>query len=412
MAENSAGSSKTLKNGERLLPSELKEEIFAKLPVKDILRSRSVCKPWKTLIDNQEFKKKLFEEAKRSNSKLIIWRKSFSSLEPTLQILCPPFNSVSPPIEINLSQFLDDSVFDDSDIMIVSSGGVVDNLDFKKFGVVDGIVCLGWNSFVVVWNPYTREFKRFNAPKKDWVFDLLEDSGINYDVFLNDQICAFGFDPIEQDYKFLIAHFTSALINDGNCKNKVLFQLYSVRNNAWRGAVFDFPFINGVVTGDGFMNDGKFYWFVKKCGEKMENGSFSPAVIAFDFCNEVFEVIKLPVELARGDDTIAVANRGVLEIILSYDDDRKEEGSRSEVWVMGDGGSWSRTLSVDLPCMVDRPIGVLKDGEIMFEKPSRVDGVKELVLIDPATDSCKKLGLDGTELWMFNYVQSLFSIKQ
>ncbi|KNA22910.1 hypothetical protein SOVF_029950 [Spinacia oleracea] len=403
MATDSTRSSKPLNNGERL-PSELKEEIFSRLTVKDILRSRCVCKPWKTLIDSHGFKKKHFEAEKRSHSSLFIWRKSFS-FEPTLHFFFPPFHNVSPSLALNLGQFLDDSVFDSSDVMISSSGGV-DNLDFKKFGVVNGLVCLGWNYFHVVWNPSTKEFRRFDGPKKNWGFDLLDNCGISDDVLLSDQICAFGLDPISQDFKFLIAHFTLSVTKNEKSKNKVLFQIYSMRNNGWRGVVCDFPFVNKVITGDGFMDDGKFYWFVKECGEKMENGSLNPAVICFDFCNEVFKVISLPVELTRGEDAIAVANRGVVEIIMSFDD-----GLRSQVWVMENGGSWSRTLNVNFPCEVGRPIGVLKDGDIMFENPSKVDGVKELVFINPATGLSKKLGFNGTELWMFNYVQSLFSAK-
>ncbi|PHU13154.1 hypothetical protein BC332_20084 [Capsicum chinense] len=148
-------------------PTEIVTEILSRLPVKSLLRFKSVLKSWSSLICSPEFTKYHLNLSANNN-------KDYANHSVMWRVAQPEFNLKECPImeETNLDYHMKNSgiscVIEDS---------------------VNGLICLvNEAKELFLWNPALRKYKKF----PDFRTKLKDDGHCTY---------GFGYDDIHDDYK-------------------------------------------------------------------------------------------------------------------------------------------------------------------------------------------------------------------
>ncbi|KAL8140707.1 hypothetical protein V2J09_006728 [Rumex salicifolius] len=225
--------------------------IFKYLPVKTLMRFRSVCKWWKELIDSPTFMRDHLGVQKPRF--LVRYEElDFLVVDPHT---CPPLvDNLSPP-------------FEDYDSILGTHHGVV--------------CCLhGCDEGLLIWNPSIRKSFPVSLP-----------DGFEFDIERNGvRICnGFWIDPLTKEFKIIIVQPKS----DVNC---ILYSSIlgdwsvipgeKVRN--WKSCQEDPPImIGGVAHWRGCYDERRFEdHYGLELGEKL--------ILSFDFKHECFDIIKMP----------------------------------------------------------------------------------------------------------------------
>ncbi|PHT43878.1 hypothetical protein CQW23_17903 [Capsicum baccatum] len=148
-------------------PAEILTEILSRLPVKSLMRFKSVLKSWCSLISSPEFTKYHLSLSANNN-------KDFTNHSVMLRIAQPELNLKECPImeETNL------------DYDMKKSG-----IDCVIEGSVNGLICLvNEAKELFLWNPAIRKYKKLPDFRTKWK----DDGQCTY---------GFGYDYIHDDYK-------------------------------------------------------------------------------------------------------------------------------------------------------------------------------------------------------------------
>lgn len=223
------------------LPEELLTNIFLRLKVKTLLRCKSVCKTWLSVISNPLFVKSHLHLALMYPTLLIVdYPGGYSASLWRKNIVVSPFPRVVLPY-----------AFEKCDVVSHS---------------YNGIICLcDDNDAIYLCNPSIRKFKKLPPAPRRRPRCLLK-----YDQVL------FGYDSISDDYKVLKMVYE----NSRDVMRKVY--LYSTNTDSWRR--FEDPVLrkfNGYRHTDIVVN-GVLY---------IHSGS---ELITFDLHREVFGLVPLP----------------------------------------------------------------------------------------------------------------------
>ncbi|KAJ0249230.1 putative F-box protein [Hirschfeldia incana] len=145
------------------LPDELAVEILARLSIKDLARSRCVCKTWSNLINHRGFAERYRDI---SPTRFVsFYYKSFYLLDVEGKNLV-----IKNPHKLEFP--LDQAMIDESACVLHCHGTLCVALK---------------NHTLIVWNPYSNQFK------------IVPNSGI----ILDSNIIGFGYDPVSNDYKLV-----------------------------------------------------------------------------------------------------------------------------------------------------------------------------------------------------------------
>ncbi|GMI65505.1 CONSTITUTIVE EXPRESSER OF PR GENES 1, CONSTITUTIVE EXPRESSER OF PR GENES 30 [Hibiscus trionum] len=355
------------------LPVEVILEILKSLPVKSLVKCRSVCKAWNRLISDPSFiSTHLHASLSRPPNKT-----------PFLLLRCLKNGKE------NYFLHYDNDGFDE-----------FKQLQFPVFGCVsysvvvgscNGLICLSFLPHDVLnfvfWNPSIQKY--ISLPQPSICCD-------SHDVHLN---FGFGFDSRTNDYKLLIVG-----VEKGD--NLIQPYLFSLNENCWKRVVAVSP--NYAVEAEissTFVN-GAVHWLGY---QRRNNGGFSNTILGFDLSDEEFSEISLPESLISlcpmdlstmkyGESSIAVLKRDW------------EDGELLELWVMKEYGvveSWNKVLAlhmVDQSGWFPRVLGFRNNGEVLLQVD---DG--EMASLDL---NCQQIEPHGVEvgaglLSVGSYVESL-----
>ncbi|XP_057437436.1 F-box protein CPR1-like [Lotus japonicus] len=312
------------------LPLELVSNILSRLPAKDLMKCKSICKSWFDLITNPYFITNyyaFYNDLIRHHENLFVIRRPFlSSLKTCISLLSSNVNHpkkyaselLKPPSEYN-SEY---------------------KYWTEIMGPCNGIYFLEGNPNVMM-NPSLRQFKALPqshlAIASQNTYSITEYGG-------------FGFDPKTNDYKVVMIKDIWLQKTDERQIGYWTAELYSLNSNSWKkldaNSALPLPFeIWGSSRVYTYVNNCCHWWgFIDDYGVK-EN-----VVLAFDMVTEVFRKIKVPRVCASSEEafktlapfnessTIGVIVHPVIRDVKHYD-----------VWVMkdhGDEGSWMKQYSV------------------------------------------------------------------
>ncbi|XP_027351841.1 F-box/kelch-repeat protein At3g06240-like [Abrus precatorius] len=360
------------------LPHELIEEILLRLPVKSLLRFKSVCKSWLNLISDPQFAKSQFDLAAVKTHRLLLrsTNRSIKSLDieaslrddsSFLNLLLPP-----PP----LSPFLFHGVHHE---------GV------EILGTCRGLVLLLYRrGDIVLWNPSIGVHKRVSHSPFCGIVELFL-QGFGHPV-----LYGFGYDASTEDYCII---FIATAIN-----YQTVIEIFSMKANSWssvkREGVASFPYeLLGFEFRAGLHLNGAIHWLVLSEIKKER------VIIGFDLMEKVLFEIPLPDELIPEPEFwlfppmygLCRPRLRVMRGCLALCYPGAWKGDEIEIWVMEQhrvASSWTKSIVVstsrNIPHKSFFPLCFTKGGGMLGTK-----GRRKLVKLDDKGKVVEDFGFNG-----------------
>ncbi|KAL3646168.1 hypothetical protein CASFOL_011348 [Castilleja foliolosa] len=359
------------------LSEDVTIEILSRLPVKSLLRFKSVCRSWNAIINNPTFVSKHHQTISSNEHPqvVLISRRDDNTNNRVISLLRndPHYTFV----DQHIPTFLNDMF-----------GHV------RLIGPCNGIVCLyGFPDNIALWNPSIRDFKKL--PQS------LVQRPSNAKVRGGD--LGVGFDSKTRDLKVMQILFCVS----ADCGLVHQVEIYSSRTNSWRK--YEHPVPANIMYYNlwsmVFKNETFCWW--------AQDGDVE-VILSFDMSNETFKKTLLPfrIEGLGGQHKTTRAIMPLKESIGLVVYRSKELNIGFDVWVMnglgGDADSWSKVTTIGPLSRVERPLGFWNDDDVIFESVSG-----ELVVYNCINEEIKNLGVYGkrSRLEVLVYRESLFSVN-
>ncbi|XP_076948101.1 F-box/kelch-repeat protein At3g23880-like [Bidens hawaiensis] len=336
-----------MSNWKKKKPCQLPEiivQILLKLPVESLLRCKSVCKSWYSLISDPQFvKSHLAMPAGNLNRHQLVF-----TTGPEIMKRC------------NLSDVFFNLSINVSDIYY--SPKHIRRINVRFVGSCNGLVCINDGGFgLSISNPSTRKFNilpncEHQFRGRFWIF-----------------IYGFGYDASTDNYK--VVKLSCNLKDTTNCETFV--RIYSLKDGSWK-EFYGFP--QGFrCYGFGKFSNGALHWSAR-------NESQLSTILSLDLATETFREILLPPYDASDRDVKLGSLGEWLCGICIY------PGIRADLWVMKDYGvkeSWAKLVSIpyfrgaypwmDLNSV---PLCISNDGKYLLEF-----GWKKFIVYDSKNNS-------------------------
>ncbi|CAJ1784937.1 unnamed protein product [Sphenostylis stenocarpa] len=377
---------------EQYLPRELVSNILSRLPAKDLLKCKRVCKSWFDLLTDPHF-----------ISNYYVVHNSLQSLEKHLLVIRRPFlSNLKTSISLLSWNANDSKNLVSSDVLNPSEYNSEHKYWSEISGPCNGIYFLEGNPNVVI-NPSLRQFKalpEFYLSGSSKTYSLSDHSG-------------FGFDSKTNDYKVVVIRDIWSKETNERKPGHWTADLYSLNHNSWRklGAAIPFPIE--------IWSSSWVYTYVNNCchwwGYVDDSGRREDCVLAFDMVSESFRKIKVPRIRGSAKEefaTLAPFNESATIGVIVYP--VRGQKKPFDVWVMKDywdEGSWVRKYSVEPIEEIHKLVGFYGSNQFLWS--SRDEG---LVWHDcePETEQMKDLQVHGKNgsLRAARYMESLVSLKR
>ncbi|XVF69224.1 hypothetical protein PTKIN_Ptkin11bG0063800 [Pterospermum kingtungense] len=360
------------------VPETVAMDILSKLPVKSLLRFRSVCKSWCYSFQTSHFITQHHQNNLKNNHHLNLLLKHV-----------PGDTHGDGPIH----QFSAVSIEKGQNFLLK------ENIHFPLFeksrhappsvsGPCNGLLCLCVADKAILWNPSTREFKTLPPSPLQNILNTIATPILFFGLEL-------GFDPKTDDYK--VVRFFLNCVYSWNYQ----VELYSLKSDSWKGITVPKAIPSG--SGSGLSScyiNGFWYWHAA------DTGLLDSAILSLDMANEKFSTLPLP-EFGGSFEKYAVQVldfNGSLGVIFHS---RRGTEKFFDIWVMM-SGSWTKQFSVESVSGVEWPLGFCKNGELFLAGSNN-----ELLLFDPASRELKNLGVHAPRnaFQLIAYVESLVPIN-
>ncbi|KAH0698839.1 hypothetical protein KY284_013054 [Solanum tuberosum] len=291
-----------------VLPEELVTQILLRLPVKSLLKFRSVSKSWLGLISNPEFINTHL--SKSANNK------DFTHHRFMLSFCLPKYNLK----DCSASSLLYDSVAEALDLEYPTKEI---RRSVEIVGSVNGLICLVIaKKYFLIWNPSIRKFKKLPECRDELCFGHHSMYGFVYDEVHGDYKVVAGFNNEGYGYSFLV---------------KV--KMYSLNSDSWT-SLEDFE--SGVLgTKSGVFVNGKLHW----ANSVYRRSGWD--IISVDLADRTWGEVEQPY-YGEGDFGWTL---GVLGTDLSVFSNYRR--IQADVWVLKEYGvkeSWIKMFTIDIPC--------------------------------------------------------------
>ncbi|KAK3025753.1 hypothetical protein RJ639_040445 [Escallonia herrerae] len=318
-----------------IFPEEVVREILLMLPVNSLLRCKSVCKTWYTLITKPSFTTAHHNcnAALKGNRCILIKRFLKGSNKSVLSFLSDEISG--------------DDHFPPTEITIPHS-----NHFLQMLGPCNGIVCLTDHRDIILCNPSIRAFKVVPAPSFNYPQGL----------FSRTLGVGFGFDPHSNEYKVIrIAELHEDDESLGYSFHSVKVEICDMSTDSWREIAAVVPYVWYFPCSELLFN-GAFHWWA----DDEDHGGES--MLSFHISTEVFQQIRLPSVCAfpDGNERAFLALNESIALILF---DASEQTS-FDIWLMTEYGvaeSWTKLITIGPLVQVERPILFWKH-ELLLEK--------------------------------------------
>ncbi|GFP90676.1 F-box/kelch-repeat protein at3g23880 [Phtheirospermum japonicum] len=333
----------------RTMPSEIILEILLRLPVKSLMRFKSVSKEWLSLISSSRFAKAhLKASTTKEDVKLIFGPRTNNNRD----LYTCSINSVTDDASVfAVGCFY--SVYDETvpfDSLCFGSPFAAPDAEVRIVGSCNGLVCLSLSSNIIsLVNPATRvSILLPSSGTHDYYFD--EHHSFSY---------SFGYDEVHDDYKVVELIGFELLPNVYWTQLKV----YSLRTNSWK-TMSNWPGGDAGLRPGEFLN-GSLHWSVR-----VFNGLAKWIIISLDLATDTFGHSSLP-------NNLDIENAVIVEVVILGDClsvwcKHKD----ADLWVMEEYGvreSWAPLFRIPLSpsdwddgVSIPRPVFLWVDGKILM----------------------------------------------
>ncbi|KAH7849046.1 hypothetical protein Vadar_012208 [Vaccinium darrowii] len=306
------------------LPFELILEILLRVPVNSLIRFKSVCKSWQTMISNPQFVKK--------HLNLVIMDDTFKSWRIIVRYPHHELKSYS----------LDSLCHEPYGFAAVDLDYPSKTMprDMKIVGSCNGLVCIYFRELIdtfYIWNPSTRETHFLSAFEKKHI------GGTSF---------GFGYDSSNDDYKVVRVYYVG---------DQLEVEVYSLRKDSWR-RIGDFPSIlTRYYVGVGKLLGGSILWIATNPSNN------SSLITALDLSEETYREIPQPNYESRITYLSLIVLKGCLCIVC------EDAYFSFHLWAMNEFGikeSWTKLTTLPYlpghaPFQYPEPMWCFKDGVIL-----------------------------------------------
>ncbi|KAK9096003.1 hypothetical protein Sjap_021500 [Stephania japonica] len=334
-------------------------EILSRLPVKSLLRFKSVCKTWQTLIDDSYFAQKHLEQSQRGPAN---GRRNFIFLEDG------KLHSLDYESWLLLQDHIELP-------KIVCKHDYLPKLfawsSHSFLGSCNGLVCIktankGFDLLLV--NPCTRTYTKLVTNRL-----VVEPPGVDYCVL--GTTFGFGYDAKIKDYKLVSITCIDSVLDCTNQPGFSQVNVLTIGTNTWR-RLSNVPYNVGLLAGE--LVTGALHWI----------DNYKKLLICFDVEEEEFKVVSLNQIYDDEVYVVEIAELGGYLSLICY-----LLGKRRgvEVWSMkeyGVEGSLTKMFSIDSRRLSSgyllrhvrdiKPLCILKNNEGILLKTE-----ENLVLYEP-----------------------------
>ncbi|CAH9139652.1 unnamed protein product [Cuscuta epithymum] len=366
-----------LDSGIPYLPEEIIKSILKGLPVKSLIRFRSVCDLWKNIINAPSFITDHFNYSSHQSSSLIATHDG---------------------------AFIKFSLDLDKGLREVQVGPPIDSdRPHRIVGSCNGLVCLQTGRpdtpTLSIWNPAIREVMQVPRSR------TLDATKVHY--------LGFGFSPLVNDYKIIVMTFATWGDMVKNVVSRI--KVYSLATNSWKD--IEFSCLDGIRLSSPSLNvNGLIFCLASKTGL---DGSH--VIVSFDLASEEIKLIPTPLSGKEEAKLIVYENRAAL-LYSSYGPN--SSNIDVDLWVIeeGIGSVWSKKwtfcpYSFIRPCTICTNLIVctgvfcFKKFQLEEEEKDYSDIEVDTFLINLASNEFKVVdestyGYSGNS---FEYVESLVS---
>ncbi|MFS8006088.1 putative F-box domain-containing protein [Helianthus anomalus] len=347
------------------IPFVIQEEIIKRVvPVKSLIRFRSVSKQWKSLIDSSEF----------------ITRHSLLPAKPHHLLL--RYTVASEPKYVSI---VDDDSFPHHKFSPIVSPTVkpVEIAIVRMLDCSHGLVCLfGITAYgtelIVLWNPSIR---------KSLTIVLL--FGMSY-------VVGFGVCPKTSDPKIVkIKCVNRASAIDSKA------EVFTLSSRAWRSVPMNLSQYSSKCLYKQVVIDGVIHWVATNL---ITNNKM---IISFDLTSEEFGEVDLPDSLA-GSRSLDISKLNESLHVLDYRGD-----AVCYVWMMSKSdiskSSFTKLFSVKVPSF--SIIGFRNNGQLIMHQMHFHIRYRELEVYEPESKHKNGLGIYGSGFSMASYTESLLLLN-
>ncbi|XP_058216578.1 F-box protein At3g07870-like [Rhododendron vialii] len=391
------------------LPFEITIEILSRLPVKSLLRFKSVCKDWYALVETPDFiSKHLLTHSTPNRTSLLVTTYDRETQNYAMSLVVDDGLSTGP---INLDfPFLNRRNY----LPIGQQTGI--NY-FYIGGICNGLVCINLSHLgypLILCNPLTKKFREI--PDSKWNgFNGNGYHGYSY-TNVNWVSFGFGFHSSAMDYKLIRIVFYASPTREDN----VRADLYVMSTDTWREidvnklSLFfeEYDFVQILGYSASVVLNGIFYWPAQLIL------SDEVLLMSFDMGDEVFKKITTPECL---DMTWNKANwkftelNDKLALVISADE------RAFDVWVLNENEFlWTNQVKLGFQAKLgsfpwlpsykgnwedaeNTVVGGLKDGELLVAA-HKVSGDLKLFLYDTNARKTKDLCFGNVPHESFAYL--------
>ncbi|KAL3642418.1 hypothetical protein CASFOL_013233 [Castilleja foliolosa] len=364
-----------------VFPEDIIISILTRLPVKSIVRFKSVCKPWLELLSSPNFKNLHRGEFSRDpkNRSFILHRTNNNSSN-TLSVFKIGQNETKPTILDHPFSYIQTYM----DIL----------------GCYNGLVCLGTaviRDVIHLWNPALKLSKEIIP---------LEECGLGENEIVEMTSLGFGYDAARDDYKVvrIVGLHIPIFLSGINVK---VVEVYSCNSDSWIRMNVDVKF-NVIWTASSVNVNGNPYWMAR-VGEKVRDENW--VIVCFDVTEMVFKFMPFsPLGDIDGGIIRLYEFNGCLGALKFYKDDRGPVES-IDVWVFDDSEEiWRKNRSLECIDQFELKYVLqgLENGEIIGER----DG--KLFVFEPESRRVKLMvngGVGLEKLGLCGYTESLVCFK-
>ncbi|XP_059628440.1 F-box/kelch-repeat protein At3g06240-like [Cornus florida] len=298
-----------------ILPRHLILEILSRLPVKSLVRFKSVSKSWLTLFTDPFFVKMHLNRSHKR--KKLVFPCKGSEFNYGMRLVVFSSDNIDEPRKIHVDSLLQFPAAESSSIRILGS--------------CDGLIlCLTDDRFLHMVNPSTREFQTLSESPFNTSFPSY----------------GFGYDGSTDDYK--IVEISSSPSDENTAS------VYTSKTNVWR-RIQDIPYQVMSIEPATLLN-GALHWLTKDKSK----------IVSLNLADEKFQYFLLPDFETRTQDYFFSAFKGCPCVCLTRLDDPI---CYTESWVMKEYGKRESWTSIRHHFFLQnrvKPLDYSNNDEILF----------------------------------------------
>ncbi|KAJ0647118.1 putative F-box domain-containing protein [Helianthus annuus] len=370
------------------VPFEIQEEIIKHLPVKSLIRFRSVSKSWKSLIDSSNF----ITHYTSQQQHLLVYIRRYGS-------------------EAKYVSIVDDNTFPEQRVSVTLPPLVKMLESYRKIGSSHGLLCLYNDGKLVIWNPSIRKAVAVVVP------NVVDAKMFNTELGFG--VCRETSDPKVVKIRYMKRFADLEIVTSIPWQVEV----FTLSTWEWRSLNSNLPrnsiVFSSRIEAGGVCVDGVFYWLATDRSTVDDEIEAYNMIISFDMTSEEFGEVNLRDSFVYHGPMWDLYIYNLRESLVLVECSGEVDDPVYNVWMMVDGVPKSFTKLYTIHAL-DATIFCVHEfrnsGELVMEVDDEWDGLS-LVVYEPNLRQTRNLGMslwtnDVDKIYVHSCMETLLLLDQ